>query len=967
MHQPVPHGAFAPGDAPTTGDQGFGERLLKSLVNECTLGGLPKMTLTRTLPDGGTVTALYDHGVARLVYNKGGKVFSQQDDEPVPPQITIPMLVCGNVLKPVVKVDDPVTILVTEQTRKRLANYPEEAPPAQAGQWKRPPRPLPKKKLDFKRFNIDYHPRFSEFKPPGMSLFRQTQYTKLYPSWYSGAMAEVVQIVRGYGKQFTTREWKEMRAENARAKEAGEPLPWGAHEQPLMSLPRGLHKLLARHVDNYDFAAHTGVPDKEGRVLYDYKFDCTHGVGFDGSRKPWLIEVAKRGVHIMPLPMIPMTTSPLFLKYVEKKQDGELKAILEKFGGLPSGECFPEKENDFEAWRKAGVIIKLCEAEEFHHHLPYTQQCGWAFNSTGKQAWNTCYEFEPDLLQYGYTYRLTLELGERIKEVPETGTVADNLDTYLRGLSKAINKLESGEERRAIRYKLKRLGNFAISRRSNNDGERDVDYWRNLEMPPIASSKGQMKRIYRGKLYAPGPPKRHPQIKFPVANPIADGCWSHDFSPEPGCAVDFSKVRCDTIMYTYFVEDDLRVLKYFYDGRQADPKTEDNFEPCMIVGSWSRRTDTSPKRLLGHFYTTEFDVREVTAASWELTEIVGKDLGYGEPEFIWGDHPFPMDAHLSRQRYYKHETTGTSEWGFSLSNALCVPFLTRSAALHTWRRGTAGWSAGFNSALKWMPDPTSYWCWTYHPRYHWHSERGGVTHYVNTAIDKVYGDRYTPHLPHGGRGFSHWRGLKRNLGVGGGWGDLENPSVITIGIVWSLLQGHPDFAIGRYPMGSPNIIPPYLGNPSPWDGWPIWLDYEDYAGASGCNWFADEGSWMEGIPQDVTEAVWRGRFSGRPPYFRPKSWSKTGQTGKAKASLDASILMHPVFLKDEGIDPWYYKISPDSDTGDVFYRAGMKNECGSTMYAALTEQVEGENWHRGSSKLITKHNVLPRFIGVINE
>ena len=156
MHQPVPHGAFAPGDAPTPGDQGFGERLLKSLVNECTLGGLPKMTLTRTLPDGGTVTALYDHGVARLVYNKGGKVFSQRDDEPLPPQITIPMLVCGNVLKPVAKVDGPVTILVTEQTRKRLVNYPEEAPPAQAGQWKRPPRPLPNKRLDFPRFNIDY-------------------------------------------------------------------------------------------------------------------------------------------------------------------------------------------------------------------------------------------------------------------------------------------------------------------------------------------------------------------------------------------------------------------------------------------------------------------------------------------------------------------------------------------------------------------------------------------------------------------------------------------------------------------------------------------------------------------------------------------------------------------------------------------------------------------------------------------
>ena len=51
----------------------------------------------------------------------------------------------------------------------------------------------------------------------------------------------------------------------------------------------------------------------------------------------------------------------------------------------------------------------------------------------------------------------------------------------------------------------------------------------------------------------------------------------------------------------------------------------------------------------------------------------------------------------------------------------------------------------------------------------------------------------------------------------------------------------------------------------------------------------------------------------------------------------------------------------------VFYRAAMKNECGSTVYVAADERVGGENWHRGNSKLITKHDVLPRFIGVINE
>ena len=60
-------------------------------------------------------------------------------------------------------------------------------------------------------------------------------------------------------------------------------------------------------------------------------------------------------------------------------------------------------------------------------------------------------------------------------------------------------------------------------------------------------------------------------------------------------------------------------------------------------------------------------------------------------------------------------------------------------------------------------------------------------------------------------------------------------------------------------------------------------------------------------------------------------------------------------------------MSPIPRSMDVFYRAAMKNEVGDTAYAAVDEIIERENWHRGNSKLITKHDVLPRFIGVINE
>ena len=62
----------------------------------------------------------------------------------------------------------------------------------------------------------------------------------------------------------------------------------------------------------------------------------------------------------MPLPLVPATTTEAFREYIEEVADEEILKILDRFGGMPSGESFPVGQ-DFQAWRRAGVVIKVCD------------------------------------------------------------------------------------------------------------------------------------------------------------------------------------------------------------------------------------------------------------------------------------------------------------------------------------------------------------------------------------------------------------------------------------------------------------------------------------------------------------------------------------------------------------------------------------------------------------------------------
>ena len=184
MHAPRPHGTFGAIDE---GDAAEAELLMRRLTNFKSLSNLDSMRISRTLPSGAVVIAMDMGGVQKVIIQRP----PQESPAPVSDGLThgyIPMLFSGCIDRGLVQRADAVKVKFSNSTRKRLAKYDPEALAA-----------FPKE-MKLKRFMVELSERFSELKPKQASpemLF--TQYANLRPTWFSGAMAEVVQIVGGYG------------------------------------------------------------------------------------------------------------------------------------------------------------------------------------------------------------------------------------------------------------------------------------------------------------------------------------------------------------------------------------------------------------------------------------------------------------------------------------------------------------------------------------------------------------------------------------------------------------------------------------------------------------------------------------------------------------------------------------------------------------------------------------------------
>lgn len=689
MHAQRPYGLAVYGGELTDDDLAFIDSIAKRLTNIKRTGKLDSLKLVYDLPNGGAVIVYDMGGVFRAIANKPTPT-PQDDEHDYMAHSHIPMLYSGVVVRSIVGRDEGVILHMTEWTKRRIGEYRDNYKPMT--------------QMEFRRFVIDYHHRVREFEPNPPPPKKHTQYTRQRPTWYSGSMAKVMQIVGGYGRQDL------------------ENLPDKYWERATIKLPYKVKQAIDNELKDKLLPAYTGYPPKDGQYQYDYKHSLTHGVGFDDENKPWLLSISRRGVYAMPLPMIPATTTTAYREWIKSVGDGEILSILDTFGGLPSGESFPANDHDFYAWQRAGAIVRICDTADFYDHIAYSTACGWSLNTKGSDGYNTCYDYNDKGLAVGYTYNMTLTL----KSADDGGRVVGNQKTLpdyqaqelAEYLVKIMNKLDKNTARGAsIRYKLRRLTDKELYGIIGAT----VDDLDNLILPPIAKHSGQVRKVYEGVLYHPARFEFQPQIKF--AEPLMNACLSFDFGILEGYPKPNPPPKCDTVMWAYFADDDLKVVKYFYDETQTQVEVDTNFEEYMTAGSWYRIITNGASRTAGHFYHSDLDDRETVAPHITETTIKGDDKGYDtKPHFAFFE-PWHMQGTIWRYRYYTHLTKTKTYGSHAIDIALCVPFYVRDGVIYANRDSKSDVSEHESLKLEKVQDPTIYHYWTYDSVMHW---RGGA-------------------------------------------------------------------------------------------------------------------------------------------------------------------------------------------------------------------------------------------------
>lgn len=742
MHQPRPYGRFTGETELTEADAIEVEALVRGLTNFKSLSDLDSLKRVRTLPSGRQAIAIDAGGTFRVV------VTERHESDKFQPEglaeTNLPMLFSGVITKAIVRgVSDPfgiedftgaeteqgnpedsegVRIKLTDQARRRLAGYKGET--------------LSRKEVELQRFKIKYHRDFKYFEPEKTGIFTFTQYAKQRPTWYSGSMSQVMQVVGGYGAQDFDKLPEDDEVERAR-----------------MVIPERYMAEIRTDLKNVRLPGYTGFPDEKGQFRCDYKFSKCHGVSFDSSNRPWLIQVDRRGVYAMPLPVVPASTTEAFRRYVEDVGDEELEVLLDRFGGLPTGESFPEESGGFEAWRRAGVIIKVCDTADFYDHRAYYAASGWAFNSKGTEGFNTCWDYGGGGgLMQGFAYKMKIQLAaaENNGLIPlewefEDRGQARKVDAYLASIYK--NLTANKDRELAIKYKIRRHTIAEIVSLMEQGVAKSVDYWDSLEMDPIATHSGNVNRVSQGPIYWGlwMYPQSMGRLKFPELG--GNGCESFVMiSPD----YRGPSVRCDTIVFGCYVDDSLQVTKYFIDEREYFREEVSTFEPHMIVGQWDKTVTTGSSGLMGYFYTSSFDDRQGAPPVSTYTNIVGTDLGYSNPAYSTPPLLSCVGG-VSRARYYQHIKNVRTTEGFSINVAACVPAFARDCILYPYTEGTTGRMESEEASGGAVPDPTSYQMWTYDFIFHYlgRTENGnkgepspkeGEIVYVDTMINSPEAD-----------------------------------------------------------------------------------------------------------------------------------------------------------------------------------------------------------------------------------
>lgn len=517
----------------------------------------------------------------------------------------------------------------------------------------------------------------ARWKEPPATL-RPAQTMRVVPTLYSGKMCQVVQLLLGFGRE----------PERSRYD----------RERPLLTrygLDASRRQVLPVHEQR--------VRNAGRQVLYDWSFARTHGITTAADNALWLIEISvQHGVLAMPLPLNELTqTDARFRQKLEAMGDTPGLTALDALGGWPTGESFPTGDALTQAMR-AGYVQELITPAQleplYDHHSPYSTAMGWSFNHRGTEAHVTAWRYADDRVQRGVWYAIQLSVGT---------TVAIEPAPEGRGVIRRMEQSQiTGDERRWLIAKANRMTRTQCQDvLAQSSPAAALAMLREIQLDPIATASGTVRRMQEGKLYWPG--RYQPWIQFP--EPMLGYCVSHKMQQQFGPNISPAP-RCQTVVHVLHNGDILKTVSFLSDPRPAVPADIDTFEPCLYEGEWERLETTGGTYVQPTMVTSDVDDRTEASGSEQRIKLRSTAIGYTSVQ-VADQIGYPPAGFMRRNRSFRQQSTTTQKSGAQVSGVIRVPFFDRSAYYYAFGSAYAVDIYTETWAYSHLIDPTGYLTW----------------------------------------------------------------------------------------------------------------------------------------------------------------------------------------------------------------------------------------------------------------
>lgn len=449
-----------------------------------------------------------------------------------------------------------------------------------------------------------------------------TQYAFCRPYFYTGRMRKLVQFLLSYGIQ-PTPSWYDTRA-------------------PKFSTPVMVDKVY--------------YPAQE-QVKYNFTYAQSHGLVTASDGKQWVVEISGvNGVLAYPLVYVSGTDTTAFRDWLVVIGDSEGLAVVDEFGGFPSGYCATA---NIAALIKSGAVIRLLTQAQVSRYTetgPLAPQIGWAFSESGRDARVV------GMFHVGVIGTAEDWMSSRYLSVVLTiGATRDPVASAARtALSSEMASVASGHIE--LQWKLAYMSNAqAESILFMVDHTAKVAALESLVVEPIAAASATLSVIEE----APWSAKNG---MFKVWQPGAGCCASVIFSANTGAG---SPPWVDFCAFVYF------------DG--ASP---------VELRATPARTGYSG----GMYINGVFDRRDSTASSKSVSERVCTLGG-------WADCTLTGDGYeyaLTRYKWALVRDIVTSSTGNYAKSCAFIPFGDRESVVLAADVGDAG--GGWSSTVRAWPD-----------------------------------------------------------------------------------------------------------------------------------------------------------------------------------------------------------------------------------------------------------------------